>query len=110
MEQKKIFHKVVGDSLIMCTAITILKEKYKLVGDVRGRGLLWAVELVTIRDTKEKAVYLTEKVIYDSLKNGLSFKVSIGNVLLLASALTIFKKELKKAFLFLENALDSVCN
>ncbi|WP_076547977.1 (R)-1-hydroxy-2-aminoethylphosphonate ammonia-lyase [Maribacter ulvicola] len=108
LEQEKILHKVAGDSLIMCTAMTILKEKYELVGDVRGRGLLWGIELVTDRDTKEKAVQQAEKVMYDCLKNGLSFKVSAGNVLQLAPALTISRKELKEALLILENALDSV--
>ncbi|WP_036152317.1 (R)-1-hydroxy-2-aminoethylphosphonate ammonia-lyase [Maribacter forsetii] len=108
IEDEKILHKVAGDSLNMCTSMTILKEKYELIGDIRGRGLLWGVELVTDRETKEKAVQQAEQVMYECLKNGLSFKVSAGNVLQLAPALTISRKELKEALLILENALDSV--
>ena len=107
IEDEKILHKVAGDSLNMCTSMTILKEKYELIGDIRGRGLLWGVELVTDRETKEKAVQQAEQVMYECLKNGLSFKVSAGNVLQLAPALTISRKELKEALLILENALDS---
>ncbi|WP_116770499.1 (R)-1-hydroxy-2-aminoethylphosphonate ammonia-lyase [Maribacter litoralis] len=110
IEDEKILHKVAGDSLNMCTSMTILKEKYELIGDIRGRGLLWGVELVTDRETKEKAVQQAEKVMYECLKNGLSFKVSAGNVLQLAPALTISRKELKEALIILENALESASN
>lgn len=110
IEEEKILHKVAGDSLTMCTSMTILKEKYELIGDIRGRGLLWGVELVTNRETKEKAVEKAEKVMYNCLKNGLSFKVSAGNVLQLAPALTITRTELKNAIQILEHALDSVSN
>lgn len=110
IEDEKILHKVAGDSLNMCTSMTILKEKYELIGDIRGRGLLWGVELVTDRETKEKAVQQAEQVMYECLKNGLSFKVSAGNVLQLAPALTISRKELKEALIILENALESASN
>jgi 4-aminobutyrate aminotransferase len=110
IEDEKILHKVAGDSLNMCTSMTILKEKYELIGDIRGRGLLWGVELVTDRETKEKAVQQAEQVMYECLKNGLSFKVSAGNVLQLAPALTISRKELKEALIILENALENASN
>ncbi|VXB80775.1 (R)-1-hydroxy-2-aminoethylphosphonate ammonia-lyase [Maribacter litoralis] len=110
IKDEKILHKVAGDSLNMCTSMTILKEKYELIGDIRGRGLLWGVELVTDRETKEKAVQQAEQVMYECLKNGLSFKVSAGNVLQLAPALTISRKELKEALIILENALESASN
>jgi 4-aminobutyrate aminotransferase len=60
---------------------------------------------VTNRETKEKATVQAEKVMYECLRNGLSFKVSQGNVLTLAPALTIQKNELESAFGILENAI-----
>ena len=110
IEEEKILHKIAGDSLTMCTAMTILKDKYDLIGDVRGRGLLWGIELVTNRDTKEKAIHQAEQVMYECLHNELSFKVSAGNVLQLAPALTISRKELKDAIQILDNALYRVSN
>lgn len=110
LEEENILQKVVGDSLTMCTAMTALKEKYDLIGDVRGRGLLWGVELVTNKNTKEKAIHEAEQVMYECLKNGLSFKVSAGNVLQLSPALTISRNDLKKAIKIVDNALASVCN
>ena len=110
IEEEKILHKVASDSLVMCTAMNILRDKHAIIGDIRGRGLLWGVELVTNKSTKEKAVQQAEQVMYECLKNGLSFKVSAGNVLQLAPALTISRNELKQAIKIIDNALFSVSN
>jgi len=72
------------------------------VGDIRGRGLMFGIELVTDRDSRTPDPDLAEKVYYQSLENGVSFKISAGNVLTLSPPLTITKAEL-------EQALDIVC-
>lgn len=110
LEEERILQKVAADSVDMCTAMTVLKDKYELIGDIRGRGLLWGIELVTDKNTKEKAITQAEQVMYECLENGLSFKVSAGNVLQLAPALTIAKKDLKKAIKILDKALSTVGN
>ena len=33
-----------------------LKNKYEIIGDVRGMGFMWGIELVKNRVTKEKAI------------------------------------------------------
>ena len=110
LEEEKILQKVTSDSVEMCSAMTVLKDKYEIIGDIRGRGLLWGIELVTSRNTKEKAIHEAEKVMYECLRNGLSFKVSAGNVLQLAPALTISKEELKQAINILDRAIANVSN
>ena len=77
------------------------------IGDVRGIGLLWGIELVRDKATREKAVREAEIVMYECLKNGLSFKVSQGNVLQLSPPLTITREELGAALKILENALET---
>lgn len=71
-------------------------------------GLLWGVELVKDGKTKEKAIEEAEKVMYECLKRGLSFKVSAGNVLQLSPALTISRKELNKALNILDESLAAI--
>ncbi len=78
-----------------------MKQRHPLIADVRGLGLLLAVDLV--RDGK-KATDESERVMYDCLARGLSFKVSDGNVLTLSPPLTITKPELDQAL----DILDAV--
>ena len=110
LEEEKILQKVTSDSVEMCSDMSVLRDKYEIIGDIRGRGLLWGIELVTSRNTKEKAINEAEKVMYECLRNGLSFKVSAGNVLQLAPTLTISKEELKQAVNILDRAIANVCN
>jgi 4-aminobutyrate aminotransferase len=85
-----------------------MKEKYSVIGDIRGVGLLWGVELVTDRSSKLKASRQAELVLYDCLHQGLSFKISQGNTLQLAPPLVITELELDKAMSILENAISKV--
>ncbi|WP_299533445.1 aspartate aminotransferase family protein [Ulvibacterium sp.] len=108
LEEEKILEKVREDEVFMCKAMSKLQNEHHCIGDVRGLGLLWGIELVKDRKTKEKAILEAERVMYECLKNGLSFKVSAGNVLQLAPALTISKTELEKAVQILNDAILKV--
>ncbi len=83
-----------------------MKAKYPLIGDIRGLGLLWGVELVTDHETKNKATKQAEAVLYNCLQNGLSFKISQGNTLQLAPPLIITEKQLADAMDILESAIE----
>ncbi|SKB99414.1 aspartate aminotransferase family protein [Dyadobacter psychrophilus] len=106
MEQNRILEKVQEDAVFMAAELQKLEDKFPLIGDVRGVGLLWGIELVRDKDTKEKAIKEAEIVMYECLKNGLSFKVSQGNVLQLSPPLIISREQLREALLILENALE----
>lgn len=108
IEQEHILQKVKEDELFMKTSLAKLAEKHRLIGNVRGIGLLWGVELVKDRGTKDKAIKEAEQVMYACLQNGLSFKVSQGNVLQLSPALIIEKKELQTAIEIIGSALATV--
>lgn len=105
IETEHILAKVQADELYMRDRLTQLQDKYPMIGDVRGIGLLWGVELVKDRETKEKAIDSAEVVLYDSLANGLSFKLSQGNVIQLSPPLTISREELGNAIEILDRAL-----
>ena len=85
-----------------------MKERYEIIGDVRGLGLLWAVDLVKDRKTKERAISEAEQIMYRCLKNGLSFKVSQGNVINLSPPLIISEEELDRALNILEEAFQNL--
>lgn len=110
IEKENLLKKVQCDEIYMQSALAALKLKYRMIGDIRGIGLLWGVELVKNRQTKEKAIEEAEKVMYQCLKRGLSFKVSAGNVLQLSPALTISRNELNMALNILDESLSIIHN
>lgn len=83
-----------------------MMSRHPLIGDVRGLGLLMGIELV--RKTGERASDEAERVLYRALSKGLSFKLTMGNILTLTPALTISEAELDEAFNILDNAIGEV--
>jgi 4-aminobutyrate aminotransferase len=84
------------------------RDRYPIVGDVRGRGFLIGIELVSDRDAKTPAADAAEAVLYHALSNGLSFKTTMGNVLTLTPPLVTTEAQLMQALDILEAALVSV--
>ncbi len=85
-----------------------LKEKYAIIGDVRGIGLLLGIELVRDGNRKLRATTEAERVMYAALAKGLSFKLTMGNILTLTPPLTITREELDGAFDILDACIGSV--
>jgi 4-aminobutyrate aminotransferase len=110
IEKNSLLQKVKEDEIFLKETLDQLKGKYSLIGDVRGIGLLWGIELVANKDTKEKAVAEAESVMYECLKNGVSFKVSQGNVLQLCPPLIITRGELIAALAIIEAAIAKYSN
>jgi 4-aminobutyrate aminotransferase len=86
-----------------------LKDRHRMVGDVRGRGLLLGLDLVTDRESKEPAVEAAEEVLYRALDRGLSFKTTMGSVLTLSPPLVITEAEMARALDILDACLGEVC-
>jgi 4-aminobutyrate aminotransferase len=70
-----------------------LQARYPLIADVRGLGLLNA--LVLRRPDGSPASEEAEQVLYGALRAGLSFKTSMGNMIVLTPPLTIDQRELE---------------
>jgi 4-aminobutyrate aminotransferase len=85
-----------------------MMHQYKMVGAVRGLGLLMGIELVKDRKTKEPAVEEAEQVMYNALAKGLSFKLTMGNIITLTPPLTITEEEMDKALNILDECLGEV--
>lgn len=105
IEDNGILQKVKDDEQFVKAALTELKSRHEIIGDIRGIGLLWGIELVQNRISKVKATVEAEKVMYYCLEHGLSFKVSQGNVLQLSPPLTITRDQLKEAISIVDSAL-----
>jgi 4-aminobutyrate aminotransferase len=85
-----------------------MKTRCTLIGDVRGLGLLLGVELVTDRGSRARATSAAEEVMYRALSKGLSFKLTMGNIITLTPPLTITQDEMDRALDILEACLFDV--
>lgn len=85
-----------------------MKQHHPLIGDVRGLGLFLGIELVKDQKTRERATDEAETVMYESLTRGLSFKLTMGNIITLTPALTITKKEMDQALDIIEESIREV--
>jgi len=85
-----------------------MKASYPMVGGGRGLGLLLGIELVADAQTRESACDAAERVMYRALEKGLSFKVTMGNVLTLTPPLTITRAEMDRALDIVEECIAEV--
>ncbi|EGR0670244.1 aspartate aminotransferase family protein [Vibrio vulnificus] len=109
IEQDGLLDKVKADSQFMREKLLEMKAKYPVIGDVRGIGMLWGIELVTDHESKARAYDEAEAVLYQCLNNGVSFKISQGNVIQLSPPLIITLEQLTEALAIFEEAIDKVC-
>jgi len=87
-----------------------MMDRHTIIGDVRGRGFLFGLELVRDRQTKEPAPHEAEAILYRCLDRGLSFKISMGSVLTFTPALITTREQMETALDIVEDAIAEVAN
>jgi len=85
-----------------------LAKRFPVIGDVRGRGLLFGADLVLDRESKTPASDAADRILYRCLAGGLSFKVSHGGFLTLTPPLTIGQDQLDRALDILAEAFGDI--
>ena len=85
-----------------------MQARHPLIGDVRGRGLLFGAELVTDSETRAPASDAADRVLYKALSRGLSFKTTMGNVLTFTPALTTSATDMDRALSIIDESLTEV--
>lgn len=85
-----------------------MKDRYSLIGDVRGLGLMQAVELVRSRKTKAPAKKEVERLLELCYKNGLVLLPCGGSGIRFIPPLVIEENELNEGLDIFESALGKV--
>jgi 2,2-dialkylglycine decarboxylase (pyruvate) len=104
--------RVRGDRLM--AGLRELQTRHESIGDVRGMGLLVAIELVEDRDTREPADALGRAVTEECLRCGLSMNLVRGqsagsaSCLRMAPPLTVSDEEVDLAITVIDEALTTV--
>lgn len=81
-------------------------KKHKLVGDVRGMGLMIGVELVTDKQTKERASTQRDRVVELAFERGVLFLGCGANTIRIAPPLITTKEQADVALDVLEECLE----
>jgi 4-aminobutyrate aminotransferase len=97
-----------GDLLLQ--GLRELQARSRLIGDVRGRGLIIGVELVADRETRQPAPIETHRLVYRCFELGLLviYAGLHGNVVEILPPLTIGEAEVDEGLAIIEQALADV--
>ncbi len=86
-----------------------LQQRYEVIGDVRGRGLLWGVELVTDRQSRRPHPELGAKITGRCLELGLSMNIvslpRLASVWRIAPPLTSTNEQIDDGLTILDQAI-----
>ena len=98
----------IGSKLI--TGLKQLAEKHSLIGDIRGRGLVIGVDLVSDHESKKPANRECAKIVYRAQELGaVFFYVGSGsNVIELTPPINLNEKEAEEALQILDRAFEDV--
>ena len=110
LEREKLVQKAREQGRYLQKKLATLRD-LPLVGDVRGQGLIAAVELVRDKDTKEMfpaEVQIGRKVWEKALAHGLVTRVGGTNTIALCPPLIITREQIDELVDTLRNAIDAV--
>ncbi len=97
----------IGDRLR--TGFLDLKARYDCIGDVRGRGLLLGLEIVTDRTSREPAPELGAAILDACIERGLSMNIAslagLTSVFRVAPPLTVGESEIDEALSILDQSI-----
>ena len=92
----------------LMSGLRSLQERHECIGDVRGLGLMIGMELVTDRETKERAVQLRNHVIRKSFEKGLLLLGCGENTLRFCPALTVCAQEIDTCLQIVDEVLTDL--
>jgi len=93
---------------VMLSRLEALKEKYRFVGDVRGKGLMLGIELVKDRSTKEPLPKeMTQGLFQECLKRGL-VAMCYSHIIRINPPLIIREDTALKGLAILDDAMQSM--
>jgi 4-aminobutyrate aminotransferase/(S)-3-amino-2-methylpropionate transaminase len=106
IEEEKLVDRANQLGVIMGAALQDMKKKYPIVGDVRGRGAMQAIELVMPGTKDPNPAALTSAIKYCQQKGVLILSAgTYGNVIRLLPPLVMPEHLLKEALEILDEAL-----
>lgn len=118
IKDEKLLDNVEKQGEYLRKRLETLKEKYDFIGDVRGMGLMQAVEIVKDKSTKEcydRKLKVAEKVFKECMDNGLIIMTSVnmdkgkqGDAIMIGTSFEVTEEEIDKLVNILEKSMVNV--
>jgi 4-aminobutyrate aminotransferase len=108
INSEKLIENAVKMGRIAMKRLEEMKERYEIVGDVRGKGLFIGVELVKNKKTKERGRSECQDVMRASFKEGLVLISAGQNTLRVIPPLNVARDELEEGLDVMEGAIAQV--
>lgn len=105
---EKLMENAVKMGRVAMKRLEEMKERYEIVGDVRGKGLFIGVEIVKSKRTKERGVREAEEVERACFKDGLILITAGENTLRVIPPLNVAREELEEGLDVMEGAIAKV--
>jgi 4-aminobutyrate aminotransferase/(S)-3-amino-2-methylpropionate transaminase len=110
MDEENLVEKAAKNGEILKDRLLELMGKYPFIGDVRGMGLVYGVEFVKDRETKEPATELAREIVVRCVAGGLMCgKLGLyGNVMRVAPPLVITPEQIDASVAILDKVLGQM--
>jgi 4-aminobutyrate aminotransferase-like enzyme len=107
MDDENLVEKAAKNGEILKGRLLEMMRKYSFIGDVRGMGLVYGVEFVKSRETKEPAPDLAREIVVRCVAGGLMCgKLGLyGNVMRVAPPLVITPEQIDESVAILDKVL-----
>ena len=120
IRKNRLFEKVTPKGIYLREQLEKLASRYSIIGDIRGTGLLYGLELVKDKTEKlsfDKSEEAAEKIKSTALSEGLILYTGVGGTadiiprdyLIIAPPFTISEKEIDQLVGILDSALNKFC-
>ncbi len=108
LEKENLVEKAEEKGKLLESRLEEMKEDHPLIGEVRGKGLLRAIELVKDRETKERATEERNQLIEECLNRGVIIFEGGSSSIRFAPPLIIEKEELTDGLDIIDEAFAEV--
>ncbi|CAN7682911.1 aspartate aminotransferase family protein [Bosea sp. LjRoot9] len=111
VERDGLVEQAVARGQRLRNGLLSLQQRFECVGDVRGRGLLLGLEIVTDRQSKAPGFELGARIMEEAMRRGLSMNIvklpGMGGVFRIAPPLTVSEAEIDRGLAIMSDAIDT---
>jgi 4-aminobutyrate aminotransferase len=108
INSEKLMENAVKMGSVAMKRFEEMKERYEIVGDVRGKGLFIGVEIVKSKKSKERGVRESQAITSACFKDGLILITAGRNTLRVVPPLNVAREELEEGLDVMEAAIAKV--